>query len=512
MFGLATPPDAARRSNLDLIRPMARARIERLDFRASRTPGRATIGALLCLAVAAEAPARPQAGAQRTPTVIARRLPLARGAYPPAVREALLAGEVEQSLFEDLPTVTTQAGGATNGTLSQLSLLIPQTGLTETYLFFEPLAPASPAPLMVHFHAASVSAYDLVFFTDFLDEADARNWYVLAPYQLVPQPPVTNSYSALPSQFHVEEVLAWALAGHAIDLDRIYGYGFSMGGGNALNYAARHLDRARGTFAALVNHTGTLCLTDEYRNALSPQTLRPVLEALFGGTPTTNHFEYVRSSVLDLDTASDIVLDGDHTAVNLAHVPMQSWFATGDPQAHLVRQARRFDELMSRVPSASHSIVAVAGNEHRWETLDEFLVCEWFATQSLTLPRGGELRIDRSGKYLALELTVAATDRFTRLFHDARPERFSLTRTSNLVEARLDAVEAGLDPTRVPFEVLVDTADGVPDRVVITGFTRTPGSVLRDGVATAQGFSYDGGTQVLTVEDPDGGTHLWSFQ
>jgi dienelactone hydrolase len=306
--------------------------------------------------------------------------------------------------------------------------------------------------------------------------------------------------------------MAWALAGYAIDLDRIYAYGFSMGGGNALNYAARHLDRSRGTFAALVNHTGTLCLSDEHRNALAPESLRPVLEGLFGGTPATHPFEYQRSSVLDLDAASEVVLDGHHTAVNLAHVPLQSWFASGDSQLHLVRQARRLDELMALVPGASHSIVAVPGTQHRWDTLDEFVVCEWFAAQSLALPRGGELRIDRDGKYLALDLTVGATDRFARLFHDARPERFSLTRTENLVEARTNAAEAGLDPTRVPFEVLVDTADGDADRVVITGFTRTPGTVLRDGVVAVTGYSYDGGTQTLTVEDPDGDTHLWSFQ
>lgn len=495
---------------------MVRARHNNVVLHVGRATQRSSVAAVLLVALSAEAASfqqpAPQAGAQRTATVIARRLPLAAEAYPTAVREALLAGDVQPSLFEDLPTVTTQAGGTTSGTLSQLTLLIPQTGITETYLFFEPLTPASPAPLMVHFHAANVSAYDLVFFTDFLDEADARNWYVLAPYQLVPQAPVTNSYSSLPSQFHVEEVIAWALAGHAIDLDRIYAYGFSMGGGNALNYAARHLDRARGTFAALVNHTGTVSLTDEYQNAASPETLRPVLEALFGGTPATNRFEYLRSSVLDLDAQSEVVLDGEHTAVNLAHVPMQSWFANGDPQVQLVRQARRLDSLMALVPGADHTLVGVPGSLHRWDTLDEFLVCEWFATQSLALPRGGELRVDRSGKYLALELTVAATDRFARLYHDARPERFSLTRTSNLVEARLSAAEAGLDPTRVPFEVLVDTADGVADRIVITGFTRAPGTVLRDGVAATQGFSYDGGMQVLTIEDPDGGTHLWSFQ
>ena len=491
---------------------MSRARHNRIALcvgRAARHTG--VLAALFAAEASALQVSAGRTAPEQTPTVIARGLPLAPGVYPAAVREALLAGEVAPSLFADLPAVTTQGAG-TNGTLTQLSLLIPQTGLTETFLFFEPAAPASPAPLMVHFHAANVSAYDLVFFTDFLDEADARNWYVLAPYQLVSQPPVTNSYSSLPSQAHVEEVMQWALANYTIDLDRIYAYGFSMGGGNAFNYGARHLDRARGTFAALVNHTGTVCLTDEHLNSLSPEVLRPVLEGLFGGTPTTHRFEYLRSSVLDLDTASEVVLDGDHTAVNLAHVPMQSWFASGDPQAHLVRQARQLDALMERVPRATHSIVEVPGTLHRWDTLDEFLVCEWFAQQSLALPRGGELRVDRSGKYLALELTVAATDRFTRLFHDARPERFSLTRTTNLVEARMDATEAGLDPLRVPFEVLVDTADGVPDRVVITGFTRTPGNVLRDGVVAAQGYSYDSGMQVLTLEDPDGGTHLWSFQ
>ncbi|MEZ6017300.1 MAG: hypothetical protein R3F49_19460 [Planctomycetota bacterium] len=484
---------------------------------------RSTAIASLCAAAAFGAPApQAQAPAPRAevqtpsapartdgPRVILRSQPLRPDGYSPTVREALLGLGADLSVLEGLPLTTVQGAGI-SGSLDLLTLTIPATGLDESYLFYQPPAPTTNSPLMVHFHAASVSAYDLQFFTTFIDEAEARNWFILAPFQLVAEAPVTNSYSSLPSQSHVEFVLDYVLANYPIDLDRIYGYGFSMGGGNALNYAARHLDRSRGTFAALVNHTGTLCLTDEYNNALAPQTLRPTLEARFGGPPATNRFEYVRSSVLDLDDDSQLILGGDHTAVNLAHLPIQSWYAVNDPQAHLVAQAQRLDELLALIPGASHTLFPRPGNTHRWDTLDETAVCDWFAAQVYTQPQRGELRIDQGGRFFALDLTVGATDRFAHLFHDARPERFSITQSSNIDEVRVEATEAGLDPSRNPFELLVDTADGLPDSIVITGFTRTPGTVTRDGVATAQGWTYSAGT--LTVQDPDGGTHLWSIE
>ncbi len=472
------------------------------------------------LALASCALAHGQAApVDRRPEVVLRRQPLDPEAYPAPLREALLglgAGAPPSlraaGVGGDSGSGAGSGDGVTAGTLDLMTLLIPQTGITESYLFYQPFTPTAPTPLLVHFHAANVSAYDLVFFTDFLDEAEARQWYLLAPFQLAPTSPVTNSYSSLPSQFHVEEVLLWALGAHpGIDLDRIYGYGFSMGGGNALNFAARHLDRARGTFAALVNHTGTLCLTDEYINALTPSAVRPVLETRLGGTPEAARYSYQRSSVLDLDDDGEVVLGGAHVGVNLAHVPLQSWVAVDDPQAHLVRQARRFHELMALVPGARHELIEQPGNSHRWDTLDEFLVCEWFAAQTLVVPRRGELRVDRSAKYHALEVTVASTERFARLFHDARPERFSVTQTDNVVEVRVAAAEAGLDPTAAPFEVLVDSAVGAPARVVITGFNRAPASVTRDGVATSTGFVYDAGSQTLTVEEGAVGTHLYRF-
>lgn len=486
----------------------------------SRTPTLALLalafgsaGAATPAAPPAQGPPRRDGLARQDATRVLVRQPLDRRSYPAALREALLGLGADLTVLDAVGAASAAGGGALDGgTLDLLTLPIPQTGLQESYLFFTPPAPVAPTPLLVHFHAAGTSAYDLVFFTDFLAEAEARNWYVLAPFQIVSQSPATSSYSTLPSQFHVDEVLAWAIANHTLDLDRIYGYGFSMGGGNALNYAARHLERARGTFAALANHTGTLSLPDEYRNARSPKVLRPILEGLFGGSPTARPFEYLRSSVLDLDEDGRLVLGGDHVAVNLAHVPIQSWFATGDPQAHLVAQARRLDELFGLLPGTNHTLVPVNGDQHVWDTLDEVAVCNWFATHSLALPRGGELRVDRSAKFLHFDLTVAATDRFAHLFHDARPERLSVTETENLVEVRTAAAEAGLDPAQVPFELLIDAAAGAPPRVVITGFTRAPSAARRDGDVAVTGWAYDALNQVLTIDELDGATHLWRFE
>jgi len=472
--------------------------------------GRSALIAGLVLVGSAAPLGAVQVSAQQEPEVVLRRQPIRGGLYGPELRQALLDLGGDLSGLDGLPlTSSSNLGGS--GSLDLMTLFIPATGITETYLFYTPPAPPTPAPLLVHFHQASTSAYDLVVLTTFLDEAEARNWYVIAPFQLVPTYG-TNHFSSVNSQLHVDAVINWALANHAIDLDRIYGYGFSMGGGAALNYAARHLDRERGTFAALVNHTGTLSLVDEYERALSPAILRPILVGLFGGTPTQRRFEYLRSSILDLQASGTLALRGEHTAVNLAHIPIQSWFATGDPQAHLVAQARQLDVLFSRLPGAKHQLVPVSGTQHTWATLDEQAICDWFDLQRLARVKGGELRLDRSGKYHSLNVTVGQIDRFAHLFHDARPERLSITRSVNVEEVRVAAAEAGLDPGRVPFEVLVNTTDGSPDRVLITGFTRAPGAVLRDGAPAVSGWTYNGGSQTLTVEAPDGRTHLWSVQ
>jgi len=60
-----------------------------------------------------------------------------------------------------------------------------------------------------------------------------------------------ENFGAPLPQDQQQQVIDWVLAHYPIDRDRIYGIGFSMGGGGVASYAARHLDRTGAMFAAM---------------------------------------------------------------------------------------------------------------------------------------------------------------------------------------------------------------------------------------------------------------------
>ena len=195
------------------------------------------------------------------------------------------------------------------GTAYVLRLFVPATGTDELFTLYVPSSPSGQArPMIVGFHGFGVSHLDFSYYnTEFLAEAAARDWFVLAPIQINP---VLNtgdiSFGSAESQLNVEYVLNYVLDEWPIDLDRIYGIGFSMGGGNALSYAARHRDRETGAFAAVVNHTGAVSPSD----VLEPRTRdsNAPLEATFGGPPP--RFEYQRAASIDLSLTDGSLLPG----------------------------------------------------------------------------------------------------------------------------------------------------------------------------------------------------------
>ncbi|MDB4724743.1 hypothetical protein OAF85_01080 [Planctomycetota bacterium] len=80
------------------------------------------------------------------------------------------------------------------GTAYVLKLFVPQTGNEELFTLHVPDSPAGQArPLLVGFHSYGVSHLDFSYYnTSFLSEADARDWFVLAPIQINPLVPRTG--------------------------------------------------------------------------------------------------------------------------------------------------------------------------------------------------------------------------------------------------------------------------------------------------------------------------------
>jgi pimeloyl-ACP methyl ester carboxylesterase len=160
-------------------------------------------------------------------------------------------------------TTTSTSAGPTAGTPTQryyevtISPVVA-TNATERFLFQEVVSP-TPRPLLVVFHKFGTNQYDSLLHTTYFDEARRRGWYCLSAFGGMQAHFANEKF-----QHHTDAVLDWATSNFAIDPERIYGVGFSMGGGAALDYAARHLDPTRPMIAAVYAISPIASITDTY--------------------------------------------------------------------------------------------------------------------------------------------------------------------------------------------------------------------------------------------------------
>ena len=328
----------------------------------------------------------------------------------------------------------------------------------ETFGLYVPDVPTpsptgSGTPLLVHFHAATGGHFELIAFArTMLSEADARGWYLIAPNQAVPNA-LRSTYGCDEAQRRVQATLDWALATLPIDRQRIYGYGFSMGGGDVLSYAAQHLDPERGAFAAVINHTGTLVLSEEWtRNVFA----RLALERVFGDTPAVARYAYDRASSVEFTWSSTqpgvFTGAGKHAAQNLFFTPMRSWFHVNDTaflRALEFMQALDtlvLDHEIVMVPTLSPPASGPPIPDHAWEYLDPRSACNWLEQQTLSVPTAGTLHVARDARYHDVELRRRTDADFGTVTFDlpAGASTIQFTGVQNLMRIRIDAARSNL--------------------------------------------------------------------
>lgn len=377
--------------------------------------------------------------------------------------------------------------------------------------------PTGPTPLLVVFHKYGSSHGD-VLNTNFPAEADTRGWYLLSPlggHQ--------KNFGTMQAQINVRAALTLTLHLFSqIDRTRIYGVGFSMGGGSLASFAARQIDPQGPMFAAIVNHTGTVSLAHTHYNdtyddddtddnpaagaGLEPQEM---LEFLLGGTPATHLFDYQRFSTIDLDPILNSIGVGTDMSRNLAHVPTYVWYADNDPNAYLREQTAQFDthvrpqnvaNLLSQIPSTTHS----------WGTLDDTAVCDWLAQRTLAIPTSGSTLADEDGRFFHFTLAQDASGSFTPFTwsFDATTSTFDLSATQNLRSLSMDLVSMGAPALTGAFTFNLATTDGLGDTIQLTNVPFSPISVTRDGISAPH--LHDAATQTLTIVETDGAApHAW---
>jgi pimeloyl-ACP methyl ester carboxylesterase len=390
--------------------------------------------------------------------------------------------------------------------------VLNETGTTwqEPFLLGVPPVPAGPdAPLLVVFHGWGNTHNSILTQTSYFHEARQRGWYIVAPLG-------AHKYNyAIPyAQQNVQAVLDWVTEFLPVDESRIYGVGFSMGGGNVTNYAARHLDPDHARFAAIVNHTGTVSIRDVFYNAVDTSLLEHV--DMFGGTPTQLPFEYARSSVIDIEPNFPAPDQQADLARNLVGLPMFTFAAKSDPLQHLVRETRIFTRWMWRL-GGTPRMKLENGALHSWDTLDEWSACQFLSQHTLDdSPQGTHsLLADRDAGYYCFQVEQDAPNAFTpfRWNLDESLNRLVLDQTENLARLTVDTAAAGLD-TGVAVKVILGTADGLPEEVVLDGYATPPTDVLRNGVSAPLGsWSYDALSGTVSIIETNAAAYpLWRIE
>lgn len=379
------------------------------------------------------------------------------------------------------------------------------TGWQEEFLVGVPKHPLSPAPVVVLFHGYARTPRSIVEETRFFGRAMRRGWYVIAPMGAH-----KYNFSIDYAQENVQAVLDWTTANIFIDPDRVYGVGFSMGGGMASSFAARHVDPNKLRFAAVVNHTGTVSLLDEYGNVADTSILEH--ELMFGGSPDEFPFAYSRASVIDLDPLTLSINQQTDLARNLSHVGVWHWSAQNDPLAYLVNQGSQFhNQLLGRGGASTRDLGPQS--EHSWTTLDEDTTLDYLEGFTLADPAIGiwhRTLADQDGQYFSFGVTQRVSGSFTpfKWKANAGMNRLFIERTRNLDRIAFDPKHLSLDPG-IDLEVILNSLDGFPLTVELEGYSSQPADIQRGGESTAN-WTYDAVTGRLTLLEYDPSAYrLW---
>ena len=387
------------------------------------------------------------------------------------------------SMLNSLVTDTLVSGMGTDDYIPPMPqgglyrIIIPQTetatGFLERFLLFIPdgIGPNEKRPLLVAWHSFSHWEDEIIVDTDFMAECEARRWILLAPLSVHDYGQPKINYGSLNSQSNTRDAITWVMNHFRIDRQRIYGIGFSMGGGGMSTYVARHLDPSHAMFAAVVNHTGSVALHHSYSASVPT---RPIFQYVLGGTPAEVLFTYQRSSVIHLQPADETLLENDSMGRNLAYTATRTHVAQGDPLGHLQTQSNAFhDHLASfggevELSNPRHDI-------HSWDTLDEAEVCDFFAQHTLELPLVSRTMADQDGKYFHFDVVQEEAGDFTLFSWNSLVDlnRLYIYWTRNLDEIKADMTTLQLDPTQ-PVELIVQTKDGGGDTIVLTGYENPP--------------------------------------
>jgi pimeloyl-ACP methyl ester carboxylesterase len=357
---------------------------------------------------------------------------------------------------------------------------------------------ADPVPLVIGYHGFGSSASSVAAQTTLDEECNARGWFYMAPTGLDDQ-----LFGSDPSQANTEAALQFLLDNFAIDADRIYMVGFSMGGGVCANFAARRRDPDGIMIAALGVVSGTFDWTLTWFT--SDSTVQVLLENPFnfGGTPFQFPFPYQASSGLYFSSGSypplpGVLEFGRSMALNLGTVPTYVTWDLDDTLPEVVSEEPVFQGVLAALGGTvvSKPVTGTPSPKHSWAVLDEADLFDFFDGKVVQrYPAVIEALAEKDKAVGWIEVQQAAGGDFTRLDALAVPGSLSAS-ASGVTNARrltLDLGAAGLSGAG-PFHVAGSSADATGFELAAAGTADPPAWMLETvGGTLAQDFEGDPG-------------------
>lgn len=401
------------------------------------------------------------------------------------------------------------------------------TGWKEEFILVRPIS-TTKRPVLVFWHQYGKELTDLKN-TTYLQEAIQRDWYLIAPLG------AHRYHFGIDYAQENIRVLTCYLGdwvGRApsvanFDEERIYGVGFSMGGGALTAYASRHLDPTEYPYAAIVNHTGTMSIAPLYKTgSIFDHPL------MFGGGPKQFRYRYTIASPIFLYPCPNVVnvqavRVGVHVHADLIrNVPqfqMRTFTATGDSHANIA-QCLLFDaHTQIQLGYPGFTSRTGPGNNHRWSTLNETQTCDYLFSHTFSRPTGPtRILADREARYYDITVKPVNQNQLCPFEFDvtnvATANTLDLTTSQETKAFQIHTLEMGLDPTDTAVNTLTLKLHGpagppAPVTLKVEGNGNPPpGSATRTPPHAGSTAQWNGTGTIMTIYEPDPGSNpTWTI-
>lgn len=382
------------------------------------------------------------------------------------------------------------AAAATAGTEYHITIPTTLGDTTETFWLQIPAGyqPGVPRPLLIGWHQLHADEWELKEATDFPQIADRRGW--IAACHRGPSQSHWNNHAA---QSHLVDVVRWIEERYAVDTDRIYMVGSSMGGAAGMVFSNNHLDPDGVMVAAAASVSGI----QDCERRFHEQGYNNSMAEAFGGTPEEVPFVYHRNSAI---VFADSV-ESMHR--NAARLPL--WLTFGSGVSDSIWRAHA-EDLYEAMQGIAGTIVLRESSRagHGWVCAEEDAICEFMSGFTVDRhPASIAVNADDEGRWYWCNLRARrVSNRFARFDGAVDPgqARVAVAFVANVAAADIALAPLGFPLDGRPIAIGWEIRDNGMAELGIAGVPRAPSVILRDGVPFG-GWSYDplGGGRLLLL-------------